>query len=722
MSPASIARTLTLILVGATGQAATAQTAPQVHVTVDVREVVPDDVHDTPGAATTLSDDEIVRWRPFSLHDLLVHVPGAMAVDDDVLGRRSGIGVRGAPGRRSRKTLLLEDGTPINASTYLDPSTHYTPPLERLERVDVLRGTGHVLHGPLNNHGIVNFRNKQPTAAPQTVADVAFGTQGVQRRHILHRRTAGPIGVVAAYTGMKGDGAFEVERHAFDDFFGSITGRPGGLHEVQASATYFRERSHYDESNLTPQEFRTAPRDKREGQQYNRIAVDLIKVDLAHNTHVGPRLALSTKAFVTNLDRPRFAVDLGESPVDLLPRVVPASPFVEGVSGEMVGRLRHYRTTGVEHRADWQGPVLFGRAHRLQWGVRGERQALDDQRSRGGPGEVLEESRRGPLVRDIRYRASAASAFIQDVTRAGPVTVTAGVRVEHYTQHRRRLPSVDDGPTGRPPDADATTLLLPSVSAHVALGTGTSVFATVGRGYTPAFARTAAGFPLEPETGLNLQIGARSVAIPGIVVEGATFLNRVSQTVVQLPFTIGDQNIVVNSEDSRTSGLEGAVQVHSAAWTRSRTNAFVRMSGTFVRATFSGGDLIGREVPDVPRHASSVSAGVEHASGWHASLTRAAMGSFVTDLANTRELTLADEDGVPLHGGDTFDLRETVVLGEVPARALWSGRVQIPLRGDGLMLWVEGRNLTNRLYIVDLANGLRPGGRRTLTAGVRVVF
>lgn len=50
-------------------------------------------------------------------------------------------------------------------------------------------------------------------------------------------------------------------------------------------------------------------------------------------------------------------------------------------------------------------------------------------------------------------------------------------------------------------------LFLPAVSLLVTKGTRMSVFANIGRGYTPAFARTAAGFPLDPETGVNAQIG-----------------------------------------------------------------------------------------------------------------------------------------------------------------------------------------------------------------------
>ncbi len=136
--------------------------------TIDVRGILPSQLRFAPGAASSLSAQEIATLRPFTLHDAFDFIPGVRTIDDDVLGRRSGIGIRAAPSRRSRKVLLLEDGTPINASTYLDSSAHYTPPMERLEQVEVLRANGQILHGPLNNHGVINFRNKQATALPET--------------------------------------------------------------------------------------------------------------------------------------------------------------------------------------------------------------------------------------------------------------------------------------------------------------------------------------------------------------------------------------------------------------------------------------------------------------------------------------------------------------------------------------------------------------------------
>ncbi len=696
---------------------------PVIQVEIDVEEILPPEVRDTPGAVTTLTDRELIVFRPYSLHDALTFLPGVKTIDDDIFGRRSGIGVRGAPSRRSRKTLLLEDGTPINASTYLDPSAHYTPPLDRLERIDVLKGTGHVLHGPLNNHGIVNFRTKQPTLTPETVVDLGAGTLGTTKRHALHRRTTGPVGLVLSYSGAGGDGAFDIEKHAYDDVFGSVDWTLSSRHEIGVSATYFRERSNYDESNLTPQEYAIAPRTKqgRFGQEFNTIAVNYLKLDAVHQFRPTAGISASTKVFATNLDRPRFTVDPGESPVALLPAIVPEDPFTAGVEGVMVARDRHYRTFGAETRMERSGLRAFDRDHTLQWGVRVERHLFDDRRGEGGPGQVLDTESRGSLVRDDAYEASAVSVFLQDSIGFGRWRLTPGARLEHYTQSKLRKPSTDL-PEGAEKEDDANTLLLPSLTLLYNRWPATPIFVNVGRGYTPAFARTAAEFPLEPETGINSQIGARSRAITGVELEAALFYNRIFDTVVQLPFTIDNQNVFLNSEHSRSYGFDAGVRVNSAPHTRAPYNVFALVAWAFTKATFSAGSVRDNRVPEIPLHSGSVTVGIEHNAGWHVTASLSHFGSFFTDPANITVWTLASEDGELLGPDDDFDIREPVVFGEVRAHTLLSASAGARLPGTPVTLWLQARNLADSLYVSDLANGLRPGARRTLTVGVRIAF
>jgi len=697
-----------------------------------VREIMPVNPDTTPGATARLSAEQIESWRPYTLHDALRFMPGLRTIDDDVLGRRSAIGVRGAPARRSRKTLVLEDGTPINLSAYLDPSTHYTPPMERLESVDVLKGAGHVLHGPLNNHGIVNFRNKRATDTPQTDIEVAVGNLDTFKRHIMHRRTDGDLGLVLSYTGANADGSFDVEGFRYDDFYGSAEWTPGDKHVLNASFTYFRERSNYDESNLTPQEYAVAPRRKlgRFGQEYNTFALDYMKFDLSHDWQIDDALSLSTRFFATDADRPRFTVEPDEIDVDALPEIELEDPdreFVPGVQGEMISRDRQYRTYGLETRTQYELGISGGWQHTLQAGLRFERHFLDDMRHGGQPGEVLTESHRGELTRDEAYQATALSGFMQDAMQRGDWLLTLGARIEEYNVNKvRQILPADPGPHGAR-EEDSQFLFLPSISMlYDGFGDDTQVFANVARGYTPAFARTAESFPLHPETGINSQVGLRTAAPGNIALEAAVFYNRIHDTIVQLPFSVNDMNIYLNSADSRSYGADLGARWDSEEIANSGLRLYSQVAWNYTRAEFTedyqGTRIDGNRVPEVPLQAGSLTFGMTFNTGWEASLTASHSGSFFTDPINTRTLTLADEDREPVQAGDELEIREPAVLGQVPSNTLYSASLRYTPYGSDWSLWLQGRNLTDKLYITDLENGIRPGAERTLTAGVKLRF
>jgi Fe(3+) dicitrate transport protein len=700
--------------------------------TIIVREIMPVNLADTPGGAARLSAEEIASFRPYTLHDAFSFIPGVRTIDDDVLGRRSSIGVRGAPPRRSRKTLLLEDGTPINFSAYLDPSSHYTPPMERLESVDVLKGAGHVLHGPLNNHGIVNFRNKQATAVPQTNIELAVGNLNTFKRHIMHRRTEGQVGLVFSYSGAQADGSFDIEEISFDDFYASADWDINDNHDLAASFTYFRERSYYDESNLTPQEYAVAPRTKRGrmAQEYNSFALDYMKADLNHEWQLSDNLSMSTRVFATDADRPRFTVDPGNVEVDALPAIQlvnPARLFIPGVQGPMISRDRYYRTYGLESRMETRGFDVGENTHTLQWGLRFERHFLNDMRHAGTPGELLKESHRGALTRDEAYQSTAVSAFFQDAIRSGGWLITPGVRMEEYTVNKVRLSIPNSpGPHGARQE-DTNFLFLPSLSLlYDGAHESTHLFANIARGYTPAFARTAEGFPLNPETGINSQVGVRTIAVEGLSLEAALFYNRIKDTIVQLPFTVSDMNIYLNSADSRSWGVDIGARWESEPFTEAGARLYTQVAYNYSNAEFTedfeGSGIKGNRVPEIPLHAGSLTFGLQASSGVQLNFTISHFGNFYTNPVNTSRLTLANEDREPLVAGDRLSIREPVVLGRVPAYTLYSASINYSPEGSNWTVWLQGRNLTDKLYITDIENGIRPGAERTLTGGVSLSF
>lgn len=721
---------------------------------ITVYGIVPEDINNTPGAATRLTDEQMEAFRPYTLHDALDFTPGVRTIDDDVLGRRSGIGIRGAPSRRSRKTLLLEDGAPINGTSYLDPSAHYTPPMDRLEAIDVLKGTGHVVHGPLNNHGIINFRTKRATETPQTDIDLSAGSNDTYKGHIMHRRTEGDVGIVLSYTGLHADGVFDIEETEYHDVFGSVDWEINDKHNLYTSFLYFRETSNgYDESNLLPAEFERSPDNKGNrlitfggettatgwGQQHHEISVEYFKLNMLHNFQITDNLSMANRVFAHDLARPRLTVDPEEIEFDPDSAVLDFDaggglPFLAGVQGEMVGRERLYRTYGVESRMEYANLNALGLNHNLLWGVRYERQLQDDRRGGGEEGEILDFNNRGTLTRDVELQGWATSFFIKDAIEHGDWTITPGVRVEYYEQKRHRQFIAEHDERLRPTLTTDRTLALPSISFFYDGFEQTQVFANVGRGYTPGFARTADSddFPLKPETGINSQVGLRSSAIKGVTLEFAGFYNIINNTIVQLPFTSDFQNIYINAADSESYGMDLGLRFDSNAHTDSAYNWYSEIAYNYTLAEFTedpiddDGNRVpidGNRVPEIPKNAGSFTLGLAHDSGWDISATISHFGSFFTDLSNTQALTVANEDGEILAAGDELEIREPIVLGRVPSHTLLSARASYtPANMDNVTFWVQGRNLTDKLYIVDLENGMRPGAELTVTGGVRFSF
>jgi Fe(3+) dicitrate transport protein len=672
---------------------------------IDVRDLLSGGGDGTPGAAASVSAAELRRLRPFSVHEAMAVLPGVRTIDDDAFGRRSGIGIRGAPPRRSRRVLLLEDGVPVNAATYLDPSAHYTPPIERLDRIEALKGAGQLVHGPLNNHGVINFRSAQATSTPATTFDAGLGSAGTFRRHAMHTRTVGRAGLVLAYSGLNGDGVFDVEDHRYDDWFGSTAWQVNDRHELSGSFTYFRERSNYDERNLSLDEFARDPRSKRQlnsGADANTFAIDYLKGHVTHQFRVDSQLTLTSHVFATTLDRPRFETRAG-------------GPLADG--GYMRGRERRYGTTGAASRAAWHADD--GRLWQsVQAGLRWERQSFDNRNTVGALGDTLTTGNRGELAtadgvtflehgRREQLEAWAMSLFVQSTMAAGPVSITPGVRVERYRQIR----SVRFRPGSTVPfdEHETRTLVLPGIGLRFALGDTTDLHAGVHRGYSPAIARTE-DFPLLPETGVDVQIGVRSRVIRGVTLDLAGYSNRLQNTIVKRTFT--DQfgaNVFVNSGQSHIRGLDMGLRAESRPLAGDG-QVFAHVVYNLADARFTTSPVDGKQVPEIARHSGNATLGFTHGAGWSTSVSLLHSGGFHTDELNTLALSTPDPDE-PLE-----------IIGRVPGHSVWSARTTVPLTRSGWTFWVQVRNLTNRLYISDLQDGLRPGAGRVASSGLRVTF
>jgi Fe(3+) dicitrate transport protein len=165
-----------------------------------------------PGAADRLDRADLEGAHVLSVNEALRKVPGIYARDEEGLGLRPNIGLRGLNPTRSAKILLLEDGLPLAYGPYGDNATYYHPPVDRFERIEVLKGSGQVLFGPHTVGGVINYITPAPPTSLSGRLNITGGTHAFRQVHAEVGNTyqvlpLGDTGVMFNGTWKHSDGA-----------------------------------------------------------------------------------------------------------------------------------------------------------------------------------------------------------------------------------------------------------------------------------------------------------------------------------------------------------------------------------------------------------------------------------------------------------------------------------------------------------------------------------
>lgn len=152
-------------------------------------------LQDTAAAVFVITADDIRRSGATSIPEVLRLAPGVEASRLDS-GRWS-VTIRGFNGRFANKLLVLVDGRSIYTPQF--SGVHWEvqgPPLEEIERIEVVRGPGGSLWGANAVNGVINILTKHPQ---DTQGGLATLTLGNEERAIVGVRQGGELGEKARY-------------------------------------------------------------------------------------------------------------------------------------------------------------------------------------------------------------------------------------------------------------------------------------------------------------------------------------------------------------------------------------------------------------------------------------------------------------------------------------------------------------------------------------------
>ena len=120
-------------------------------------------LQDVASAIYVITKDDIRKSGATTLHELLRNVPGYWGVQDEYNSVTAGMRYSAPENSYAGSVLYLLDGTPLQE---LMSSTlsfkNFDLPLDEIERIEIIKGSGGVIYGANSATGVVNIFTKDP--------------------------------------------------------------------------------------------------------------------------------------------------------------------------------------------------------------------------------------------------------------------------------------------------------------------------------------------------------------------------------------------------------------------------------------------------------------------------------------------------------------------------------------------------------------------------------
>jgi Fe(3+) dicitrate transport protein len=667
-----------------------------------------------PGSAAVIDQTALEASRVFTVNEAIRKVPGVYARDEEGFGLRPNLGVRGLNPTRSSKVLLLEDGLPLAYAPYGENASYYHPPVDRFERIEVLKGSGQVLFGPQTIGGVINYITPRPSDELSGTVALHGGNRDYSELHAQVGDTLDATRYSVGLTRKGTDGVRDNMHFEVSDLNLKVVHDFPENHALTFRASWYDENSDVPYSGLTLAEYQANPR-------ANPFVNDEFKahrsaLSLTHRADFTERVSLSTSVYHTSFDRDwwRQSSNSSQRPNDSSDPACMGMANLSTTCGNE-GRLRDYTTAGVEPRLTLKHSV-FGAASEAEFGLRYHSENQDRIQANGATptARTAGAGPNGGIVEDNAREVEATSAFAQNRFVLGRWTVTPGIRLESVDYWRR------NNVTGQ---AGATSLRewIPGVGATFAIGEATTLFAGAHRGFAPPVVSdiiTSSGgsVELDPELSWNYEIGVRATPLAGLHVEATAFQMDFENQVIAASLAGGIGATLTNGGETLHRGLEVAVGLDSRDLAGSEHNWYLRTAYTNLEtAEFKGMrfsaipgsttvSVSGNRLPYAPERLLTATAGVQLKLGLSIELEGVHTSSAFTDDLNTVAISTNGQRG------------------EMPSYTVWNFALNYDLPETGWTLFLAVKNVGDELYVADMTRGLIPGAPRLAQGGFSYRF
>ena len=673
------------LLIGAMGYAHSPLMAKEIELpSINVIDRQEGGASSIPGAIDIISPEEMEMIQPASLQDALKIVPGVNARDEEGYGAIPNIGIRGLSPNRSTKVLILEDGAPIQPSLFLSNASYYSPPVERISSIEVLKGATGLRYGPNTIGGVINYQSKTPLK--DGIVKGKLGSHGYRLLELEagtsseQKSMGGGINLITSEAnGFRNNG------YRMNDILVKGGMAIGQSQWLGLKLTRYENEINTSYVGLRPDEFIHTP--TKNPAPDDQFLSNRTSFDINHELEIDTSTKLKTLMYWSQLERNFWRRDVAS-------KTRQGTSFVDcgGTAYCVTGRNRNFDMLGIDSRL-FTNYQAFGIQNESEIGVRLHSETMSNktERSNAGP-----RARTGVITGNENNDAKAVALYLQNrFLFTDQFAVTPGVRVESYRQNRKNEMNGVQGQANN-------TELVPGIGATWQLAPELQLYSSVYKGFAPAMISAAISGDgvdqkLDAERSMNIEFGFRGQAQKWTY-EGAAFRMDFSNQIVNQALSGGISK--TNGGQSLHQGAEGALgYAITSAWS-------VLANATYIPvAEFKGGTLgpIGNRIPYTPKLTGNL--GLNYSKdGLKSFLNAYHVSSQYADSANTVE---ESNDGTK---------------GLIPSFTTLNWSVVYSPKRD-IKLFGVVRNLFDKKFISGRSpDGIFPGAERNFELGLAYQF
>ena len=398
--------------------------------------------------------------------------PGISVWESDGSGIQLGVASRGLSPNRSWEFNVRMDGYDITPDPMGYPEAYYTPPMEVVDRIEIIRGASSLQYGPQFG-GLMNFVLRKPDLSTKLVVESqnTTGNNGLFSSFNYLGGTAGRLSYTTYYQKRVGNGWRQNSYFNTDHSHAELSYAVSNKLKLGAQLTYMYTQSQ-QAGGLTDVEFaQNAQQSKRARNWFsNPWFIYALTADYVISTES----KLSLKYFGTTAERNSVGFTKAINEVDLL-------------GNRQVDR-DYYQTNGMELRyllnyrlGSWKNTVATGLRY---FGGEMKRKQLGV----GSNGSGIDFDIQGLYTRDLIFHNTNYAAFAETILRpTDRILVTLGARLEQIETNMAGQSGLST--TGSPittiPSSRGRSFVLLGAGAEYKISTNTKLYSNIAQAYRP---------------------------------------------------------------------------------------------------------------------------------------------------------------------------------------------------------------------------------------------